>query len=79
MTSVNNTENELYGQLMSVNKCIGAFKDIYENIPEDDRYASAFSVIGDRLDLEFNKLMLMSLSKASEEQGSIALKEVTAS
>lgn len=71
MTTINNNEIDLYRQLMIVNKCIGAFKDIYENIPEEDRYASAFSVIGDRLDLEFTKLMPMALSTVSDEQRSI--------
>lgn len=68
MTTTNNTEIELYHQLMSVNKCIEALKDIYKNIPEDERYASVFSVVGDRLSLEFNKLMPMILSSATDEQ-----------
>jgi len=79
MTTTNNTEIELHHQLMTVYKCIAAFKDIYENIPEDDRYASVLSVIGDRLDLEFNKLMPMALTAQASTNGNAALQEVKTS
>lgn len=67
MTTVNNTEIKLYDQLMIVNKCIEAFKDVYENIPDDDRYASVLSIIGERLVLEHNKLIPMALSAAYKQ------------
>jgi len=56
MTIVNDTQIEVYNQLIQVQKCIEALKDIYVNIPEDDNYSSVLSIIGDRLDFEFNSL-----------------------
>jgi len=68
MTTNNNTETNLYEQLMAVNKCIDALKDIYLNIPDDDNYAAALSIIGERLSLEFNLLMPIALTAATATQ-----------
>jgi len=57
MTIVNNTQIELYNQIILVSKCADAFKDVYGNIPEDDPYSAVFSIIGDRLYLEIAALM----------------------
>ena len=47
---------------MEVNRCINVLKDIYQNIPEDDRYESALGIVTERLSLEFDKLMPLSIS-----------------
>ncbi len=56
MTTVDNTQIEIYNQSMQVRKCIDALKDIYGNVPDDDKYISLLSLIGDRLDSEFESL-----------------------
>lgn len=61
MTSCNDTETTLYNQLRNVQKCIDALKDVYLNIPEEDRYACVLSLVGERLELEFNALMPLAL------------------
>lgn len=67
MTKCNDTEIKVYDQLMLVRMCVDAFKDIYENIPDDDRYASVLRIIGDRIDLEFNALMPLVLGNIKED------------
>ena len=62
MTEKNDTELKLYDQLMIVKKCSNALRDIYLNIPEEDRYASALSIIGERLDKEVDALHVLTLS-----------------
>lgn len=66
MTNRNNTETTLYNQLRTVQKCINALKDVYENIPEEDRYSSVLAVVGERLELEFNTLMVIALGASNE-------------
>lgn len=67
MTECNDTEIKVYDQLMKVRMCVDAFKDIYENIPDDDRYASVLRIIGDRIDLEFAALMPVVLGNIKNE------------
>ncbi len=52
---------KVYNQLNQVRKCIEALKDISENIPEDDKYASVLSIISEKLDLEFTNLQPLAL------------------
>ena len=66
MTDRNDTQRTLYNQLRSVEKCIDALKDVYLNIPEEDRYACVLSLIGERLETEFNTSMLMALGASNE-------------
>jgi len=56
MTNNNDTDLNIYDQLKQVTKCIDSLKDVYENIPSDDRYASVFSLVGEKLELEFDVL-----------------------
>lgn len=62
MTKTNNTEKDLYDQLMKVQRCVDSFKDLSENIPLEDRYASVISLITENIDIEFKKLFALSLS-----------------
>jgi hypothetical protein len=62
MTEPNDTESKLYNQLMIVKRCSNALKDIYLNIPEDDTYVSALSIIGDRLEQEIDNLHVLTLT-----------------
>ena len=57
MTKCNDTEIKVYDQLRKVQKCIDALKDVYLNIPEEDRYACVLSVVGEKLEQEFDVLM----------------------
>lgn len=66
MTNCNNTEISLYNQLRTVQKCIEALKDVYENIPEEDRYSCVLAIVGERLELEFNTLFHMALGASNE-------------
>jgi hypothetical protein len=66
MTNCNDTETTLYNQLRNVQKCIDALKDVYLNIPEEDRYACIFSIVGERLESEFNLLMPLALGSTNE-------------
>ena len=66
MTKTNDTELKLYDQLMTVKKCSNALKDIYLNIPEEDRYASALAIIGERLDHEIYSLQVLTLTSYRE-------------
>ena len=66
MTDRNDTQRTLYNQLRSVEKCIDALKDVYLNIPEEDRYACVLSLIGERLETEFNTLIPMALVASNE-------------
>lgn len=66
MTKTNDTELKLYDQLMTVKKCSNALKDIYLNIPEEDRYASALAIIGERLDHEIDSLQVLTLTSYRE-------------
>lgn len=67
MTKCNDTEIKVYDQLRKVQKCIDALKDVYLNIPEEDRYACVLSVVGDKLEDEFNCLMPLVLSNIKED------------
>lgn len=73
MTKTNDTDNvtedeiKCYDQIMSVRRCIEALKDVYENIPEDERYMAALSIIGERLEVEFNSLMVIALSNSRKQ------------
>lgn len=66
MTKCNDTEIKVYDQLRKVQKCIDALKDVYLNIPEEDRYACVLSVVGEKLEQEFNVLMPMTLGNIKE-------------
>lgn len=66
MTTPNDTEMKVYDQLMEVRRCIDALKDIYQNIPDDDRYASAIGIITERLELEFSNLTPVALTACRE-------------
>lgn len=66
MTETNDTELKLYDQLLTVKKCSNALKDIYLNIPEEDIYASALAVIGERLDQEIDSLQVLTLTSYRE-------------
>jgi hypothetical protein len=66
MTKTNDTELKLYDQLMVVKKCSNALKDICLNIPEEDRYASALAIIGERLDQEIDSLQVLTLTSYRE-------------
>ena len=66
MTNCNDTEINVYHQLRKVQKCIEALKDVYLNIPEDDRYASVLSIVGDSLEQEFNSLMPIVLTSSKD-------------
>lgn len=61
MTKSNDNQVMVYDQMMIVRKCVDALKDLSENIPEEDRYASVLAIITERLDLEFNTLVPMAL------------------
>lgn len=61
-------ETKTYRQLMKLFMCSKALKDIYENIPDEDRYASLIQIIGDRLDVELNSLMLIVLRNNQENK-----------
>ena len=71
MTKENDTdivikdETNCYNQLLRVRLCIDALKDVYENIPEDDRYSSVLIVVGERLEVEFQKLSVIALSSST--------------
>lgn len=67
MTKSNDNQKNMYDQLRKVQKCIDALKDVYLNIPEEDRYACVLSLIGERLEDEFNILMPMALINIPEE------------
>jgi len=73
MTKTNDTNNvsehelKCYDQIMQVRRCIDALKDVYENIPDDDRYSSVLIIIGERLEIEFNKLSIMALSDSKKD------------
>jgi len=67
MTKCNNTEIKVYDQLRKVEKCIDALKDVYLNIPEEDRYACVLSLIGEKLEQEFNVLMPVVLGNIKQE------------
>lgn len=67
MTKCNDTEIKVYDQLRKVQKCIDALKDVYLNIPEEDRYACVLSVVGEKLEQEFNVLMPMTLGNIKDE------------
>ena len=67
MTKCNDTEIKVYDQLRKVQKCIDALKDVYLNIPEEDRYACVLSVVGDKLEDEFNCLMPLVLRNIKED------------
>ncbi len=56
MTKCNDTEIAMYDQITKVKNCIDALKDIYQNIPDEDRYSSVLSIVGERLEFEFDKL-----------------------
>ena len=56
MTNINDTRTEVFNQLIEVGKCIDALKDVYDGIPDNERYSSVFSILGDRLNLEFKAL-----------------------
>lgn len=66
MTKCNDTEIKVYDQLRKVQKCIDALKDVYLNIPEEDRYACVLSVVGEKLEQEFNTLMPMTLGNIKD-------------
>ncbi len=68
MTKCNDTEIKVYDQLMNVRLCIEAFKDVYENIPDGDRYSSVFRLIGDRVSLEFDLLMPLILGNIKKDK-----------
>jgi hypothetical protein len=67
MTKFNDTEIKVYDQLIKVQKCIDALKDVYLNIPEEDRYSCVLSVVGDKLQDEFNCLMPLVLGNIKED------------
>ncbi len=46
MTKCNDTEIKVYDQLMQVRMCIDAFKDIYENIP-DEKWSGSWTLQGE--------------------------------
>jgi hypothetical protein len=66
MTNCNDTETTLYNQLRSVQKCIDALKDVYENIPDEDRYSCVLAIVGERLEVEFNTLFPMAMGASNE-------------
>lgn len=63
------TKNEIkaYKQLMQVQKCIGAFKELSENIPEEDRYSAIITILIERLDAEFIQLVPFVYSVTDEK------------
>ena len=61
MTKPNDTEKK-YKQLMRVQRCINAFKDLSDNIPDEDRYAPLMSLISENLDKEFKELFVLTLN-----------------
>lgn len=59
MTKKDNTKIELYQQIMVIQMCSDALKNIYENIPLEDTYAPVLTVIGERLEKEISKIIPM--------------------
>lgn len=70
MTDVNNKQIELYDQIQKIGKCMMALKDLVENIPEEDRYASVISIITERLEVEYSLLLPMALIAADTDKAS---------
>ena len=68
MTTDNDTEMKMYDQLMQVRRCIDALKDVFENMPEEDRYCAVLGVVTERLDDEFTTLMPLALCSISDVQ-----------
>jgi hypothetical protein len=52
---------------MRVEKHMAAFKDVYENMPDTDRYFSVISLIGEGLESELKSLYSLSLGGATNE------------
>jgi hypothetical protein len=72
MTKTNDTDNvteielQCYDQIMQVRRCVDALKDVYQNIPDDDCYSSVLIIIGERLEVEFEKLSIIALSNSKK-------------
>jgi hypothetical protein len=71
MSDLNDTQKKIYDQLMAVNKCINALKDVSHNVPEEDTYMSVISIVTERLELEFNTLLNSSFELISEFKNSL--------
>lgn len=73
MTKTNDTDNVIedelkcLDQIIQVRRCVDALKDIYENIPDDERYVSVLIIVGERLESEFEKLSIIALSNSKKE------------
>jgi hypothetical protein len=67
MTTSNDTREDVYSQIMRVDKHMSALKDVYENMPDTDRYFSVISLIGEGLESELKSLYSLSLGGATNE------------
>lgn len=79
MAETNNTELEVYDQLMNVQKCVNALKDVSENMPDDDRYVSVLSIVTERLEQEHKQLTVMALSAIRNSSDSLSEAQQTRS
>jgi len=61
MTSTNDTHEHVYEQIIKVDKHMNALKDVYENMPDTDRYFSVISLICEGLDNELKALYSLAL------------------
>ena len=64
MTISNDTHEDVYSQILSVQKHMDALKDVYENMPDTDRYFSVLSIIGESMEKELSSLSLLVLKDA---------------
>lgn len=61
MTISNDTHEQVYNQVMKVQKHMAAFKDVYENMPDTDRYFSVISLLGEGMEKELKALYSLAL------------------
>lgn len=61
MTKSNDTHEDVYSQIVKVQKYVSALKDVYENMPDTDRYFSVISILGEGLENELEPLYSIAL------------------
>lgn len=61
MTKSNDTHEDVYSQIMKVKKYVSALQDVYENMPDTDRYSSVISILCEGLEKEVEPLYSIAL------------------
>jgi hypothetical protein len=62
MTVSNDTHEDVYNQILKVERYMSAFKDVYENMPVTDAYSSVFSILGEGMEKDLKTLCSMALA-----------------